>query len=406
MLRVGLTGGIGSGKSTVARQLATLGATVVDADAIAREVVEPGTPALARIRERFGDEILALDGSLDRPALGRLVFGDPSALRDLEAITHPAIWEVTAVRLGAAAQDGIVVHDMPLLVEKEMTGEYHLVIVVDASPQTRIERLRATRGMSEEDAQARIAAQADTQSRRRAADIWLDNDGRPQALESAVLGLWHERIVPFNENLRRGIRVRRPDHLTLAEPDPTWPTQAARLIARVRYALGDAIRDVEHIGSTSVPGLLAKDVIDLQVGVDDLAAADEADFVSALGAAGFPRIVDINGDNRKDGTSWPKRMHGSCDPARVVHLHVREHGSPGWAWALGFRDWLRSDEEARASYAALKLDLLAQGHAVQTYATAKEPWFDEVHAQVAPFAQAHRCRDREAGEKDRSGSAE
>jgi dephospho-CoA kinase len=397
MLRVGLTGGIGSGKSTVASQLATLGATVIDADQIAREVVEPGTPALAEIARRFGSDILASDGQLDRAGLGRLVFADSAALRDLEAITHPAIWARTAELMTAAAERGIAVHDMPLLVEKEMTGEYHLVLVVAADEEVRVERLRATRGMSESDARARIAAQSDDAARRRAADVWMENDGSPEALATAVLGLWHERIEPFEENLRRGIRVRRPDHLTLAEPDPTWPEQAERLIARVRHALGDRAVDIEHIGSTSVPGMVAKDVLDLQVGVADLGSADAAEFVGAMAAGGFPRVVEITGDNSKDGTTWPKRMHGSCDPARVVNIHVREHGSPGWAWALGFRDWLRSDEEARTAYAALKLDLLAQGHATESYGRAKEPWFDAVHDRIQPWANRHTVAARTSG---------
>src|SRR5690349_14310437 len=117
MLRVGLTGGIGSGKSTVARSLADLGAVVVDADAVAREVVEPGMPALSAIRDRFGDTVFGADGALDRPALGRVVFGDPKALADLEGITHPAIWRRTADLLAAAPADAILVHDMPLIVE-------------------------------------------------------------------------------------------------------------------------------------------------------------------------------------------------------------------------------------------------------------------------------------------------
>ncbi|MBD3785095.1 MAG: dephospho-CoA kinase [Micrococcales bacterium] len=170
MLRVGLTGGIGSGKSTAAAALADLGAVVVDADAVAREVVQPGRPALAAIAERFGADLVGDDGALDRAALGRVVFADPAALRDLEAITHPAIWERTAELVAAAPEDAVVVHDMPLLVEKGMTGEYHLVLVVGAPEEVRLERLVHDRGMGEDDARARIAAQADDAARRSAAD--------------------------------------------------------------------------------------------------------------------------------------------------------------------------------------------------------------------------------------------
>ncbi|HZB67464.1 MAG TPA: dephospho-CoA kinase, partial [Ornithinibacter sp.] len=169
MLRVGLTGGIGSGKSTVSAQLASLGAVVVDADAVAREVVEPGMPAFAAVVERFGPEVLRPDGALDRPALGRLVFADPAALRDLEAITHPQIWARTEEIVAGARPDAVVVHDMPLLVEKGMGAEYHLVLVVGAAEEVRLRRLVDQRGMSEADARARIAAQADDDARRAAA---------------------------------------------------------------------------------------------------------------------------------------------------------------------------------------------------------------------------------------------
>ncbi|MDT0215249.1 dephospho-CoA kinase [Rothia sp. ARF10] len=386
MLRVGLTGGIGSGKSTVARTLADLGAVVVDADAVAREVVEPGTPALTAIRERFGDEVFAGDGVLDRPALGRVVFGDAAALADLEAITHPAIWRRTAELLGEAPVDAVLVHDMPLIVEKSMGADYHLVVVVGATEEERLARLVRDRGMDERDARSRIAAQADDSTRRRAADVWIDNDGTPEQLDVEVRRLWAERLEPFNENLLHGIRARRPDTLTISEPREEWTAQAARLVARVEKALGERAVTVEHIGSTSVPGLPAKDVIDLQVGVASLDGADEQAFVDALARCGFPRVGEAAHDNGKDGQDWPKRFHGSADPGRVAHVHVREVGSPGYQWALAFRDWLRADAGARDEYAALKMDLLAKGLAPSDYALAKEPWFDSVHERVLAHA--------------------
>src|SRR6478609_6995336 len=180
MLRVGLTGGIGSGKSTVSAQLVSLGAVVVDADAVAREVVEPGTPALAAVADRFGAAVLDREGGLDRPALGRVVFGDPAALRDLETLTHPAIWARTAQIIDDAGPDAVVVHDMPLLVEKGMGADYHLVVVVGASQEVRVRRLVDQRGMSEADALARMAAQADDDARRAAADVWLPTRRPPR----------------------------------------------------------------------------------------------------------------------------------------------------------------------------------------------------------------------------------
>ena len=393
MLRIGLTGGIGSGKSTVSARLAELGAVVVDADKIAREVVEPGEPALEQIRERFGDAVFTADGTLDRPALGRIVFGDPQALADLEGITHPAIWRRTAERFAAAEAAGsaIGVHDMPLLVEKQMAGEYHLVLVVDTDEEVRLQRLVELRGMPPEEARSRIAAQATDEQRRAAADVLLDNNGTPEELVAQVDRLWQERLTPFADNLAAGRRREREPVITLSDPDPTWPEQAARHLARIRHALGERAVTLDHIGSTAVPGLVAKDVLDLQVGVSSLADADEEDFVAALTAAGYPRVAGYLADTpRVDGQEpqeWPKRFHGNCDPGVAVHLHVREVGSPGWRWALLFRDWLRAEPAAREEYAAVKRGVEARRLSMEDYAEAKEPWFDGIHERLEVWAR-------------------
>lgn len=400
MLRVGLTGGIGSGKSTVSAQLASLGAVVVDADTVAREVVEPGMPAYAAVVERFGPEVVRPDGALDRPALGRLVFADPAALRDLEAITHPQIWARTEEIVAGAPPDAVVVHDMPLLVEKGMGADYHLVLVVGAAEQVRLRRLVDQRGMSEADANARIAAQADDDARRAAADVWLDNEGTTEALRVSVLRLWHERLEPFEANVRHGIRSRL-SHPTLSPPDPTWPAQADRLLARIRRAVHPTAVTLDHIGSTAVPGLVAKDVVDLQVGVPSLAQADDPSFVTAMAAAGFVRPDGVWDDNGKDGTRWPKRFHASCDPGRVAHVHVREVGSPGWAWALMFRDWLRSDPAERVGYATMKTELAATVASVTDYAEAKEPWFEDADVRARAWAQRTAWRPSVDGSGDR-----
>lgn len=189
-LQVGLTGGIGSGKSTVSARLAELGAVVVDYDLLAREAVEPGTPALAAIRERFGDAVVAADGSLDRPALGAVVFADETARRDLEAITHPAIRDLAAARIGAAPDDAVVVHDHPLLVEMGMAAACDVVVVVDLPPELQVRRLVEQRGMTETDARARLAAQTSREQRLAAADEVLDNRGSREELLAAVDALW------------------------------------------------------------------------------------------------------------------------------------------------------------------------------------------------------------------------
>ena len=269
-------GGIGSGKSTVATALRDLGAHVIDADVVAREVVEPGTPTLARIAERFGPQLVRPDGSLDRAATGRdRVPGPGGAGRPRPH--HRVRRSRPGSRNGGPRPDvqAISVYDMPLLVERRLWPREHLTVVVGADAETRVRRLVEQRGLSEADARHRIARQATDAERRAAADVWVDNDGDLAATHDQVRDLWFERLVPFNANLLAGTRARRPDLPTIAPPDPTWPAQADRLVARIADALGDRAPRVEHIGSTSVPGLAAKDVIDLQVGVTSLADADD-----------------------------------------------------------------------------------------------------------------------------------
>ncbi|MFI8099988.1 dephospho-CoA kinase [Streptomyces sp. NPDC086023] len=192
MLKVGLTGGIGAGKSEVSRLLAGYGAVVVDADRIAREVVEPGTPGLAAIVEAFGESVLAPDGSLDRPKLGSVVFADQDRLRTLNGIVHPLVGARSAELEAAAGPDAIVVHDVPLLTENGLAPLYDLVVVVDASPETQLARLTALRGMAEEEARARMAAQADREQRLAVASLVVDNDGPLEALEPQVRKVWEE----------------------------------------------------------------------------------------------------------------------------------------------------------------------------------------------------------------------
>jgi dephospho-CoA kinase len=189
MLMIGLTGGIGSGKSTVAASLARRGAIVIDADAIAREVVEPGMPALAKLVERFGADILRPDGSLDRPALAEKAFVSDETRKDLEGITHPAIGAEFIRRVSEAPQDAVLVHDVPLLVEANRAGDYAGVIVVDAPVEVRLSRL-VGRGVARDDAERRIALQASDEERRKVATWWVDNAGDLDALEKQVEAIW------------------------------------------------------------------------------------------------------------------------------------------------------------------------------------------------------------------------
>jgi dephospho-CoA kinase len=387
VIRVGLTGGIGAGKSAVARRLAELGAVIVDADLVAREVVAPGTPGLAAVVEQFGRDMLTPDGCLDRGSLGAVVFADEGRRRTLEAIVHPLVARRTGELVASAPSGAVVVHDVPLLVEKGMGSGYHLVLMVDAPAPTRVRRIIEGRGMTEQDAWARVRVQATDEQRRAAADVWLDNTGTPVQLVRAVDRLWHERLVPFAANVASRRRTPRPDAaVLLVDDDPAWPAQAERLAARVAAAVGDRGRGVEHVGSTAVPGLAAKDVIDLQLGVTDLADVDS--LRTDLQDAGFPAVPGIWHDNPKpvdpDPAHWRKRLHASADPGRAVNLHVREIHGPGWRYALLIRDWLRMDAAARADYEVEKLRLAGACASTAEYAEAKEPWFD--HA--LPRAQA------------------
>ena len=194
MVMVGLTGGIGAGKSTVATMLTARGAVVVDADAIAREVVEPGSPALNELAARFGADVVTPDGRLDRTRLAERAFATPDAKRDLEAITHPAIGAEFLRQVAAAPKGAVVVHDVPLLVESTRGYDYAGVIVVEAPLETRLARLEA-RGVAREDAERRIANQASDEERRAVATWVVDNSGDLDSLEAQIDELWPKLVA-------------------------------------------------------------------------------------------------------------------------------------------------------------------------------------------------------------------
>lgn len=191
-MRVGLTGGIASGKSTVSAILSELGAVVIDADRLAREVVAKGTPGLEQVVEAFGPEILTEDGEMDRAAVGRIVFADEQKRRLLERIVHPLVFERYAELEAAAPADAIVVHDVPLLAESGRAAEFDAVIVVDVPHETQVERLRRDRDMAREDAEARIAAQATREQRRAIATYVIENTGTREDLRQRVTEVFEQ----------------------------------------------------------------------------------------------------------------------------------------------------------------------------------------------------------------------
>ncbi len=192
VLRVGLTGGIASGKSLVSSELAARGALVIDADRLAREVLEPGSAGLEQVVEAFGAEVLDHDGALDRPVLGRIVFADPSARERLNAIVHPLVRGRAAERAESAEPGTIVVEDIPLLVETGQAGRFDVVVVVQSAERERLRRMTQERGMSPEEARARIEAQADDAQRAAVADVVLHNDGAPDELVAKVQELYEQ----------------------------------------------------------------------------------------------------------------------------------------------------------------------------------------------------------------------
>lgn len=294
-MRIGLSGGIGSGKSSVAALLAERGAVIVDADAIAREVVAPGTAGLAAVLADFGTDVAAADGSLDRAALAEVVFADEAARQRLERITHPLIWAEAERQFSVVPQDGIVVHDMPLLVEKSMSADYHLVVIVMADQAIRLQRLVQGRGLDRVDALARMHAQATDAQRRAAADVLLENDGSPDDLAEAVRLLWQERIAPMAALLTEGEPA--PEAQRITSDAVSLAQTAARTAARVGRALGDPGARLTRITRERTRLILAM----------TLTGHPGAEAPSSLLRAGFPAIGE-----HQYGTTDP-----SC-PSRIT----------------------------------------------------------------------------------------
>lgn len=292
MLRIGLTGGIGAGKSTVAKELESLGAVIIDGDKIAREVVEPGTEGLAALVAAFGDGILSPDRSLNRPALAAIAFSDDESRAKLNAITHPLVGARSQQLIAGAGPDAIIVQDIPLLVENHAAPMFSLVIVVWVDAEERVRRLVGSRGMAEADARARIAAQATDAQRRAVADVWLDNSGPPAQTVAAVRTLWAERIAPFAANIAAGTAA--------AGPPPVTGDAGRdnRLRGRVWVALGADATAVTVEGGVAT--------------VTPAAGATDDGAAAALEPIGLIRVAP--GDYR------------SADPARADRVRIAGAG--------------------------------------------------------------------------------
>jgi dephospho-CoA kinase len=376
MLRIGLTGGIGAGKSTVSATFAECGGVIVDGDVISREVVQPGTEGLTALVDHFGADILLPDGALNRPALAAKAFIDEQQRAKLNAIVHPLVAKRRAEIVAAVSEDEVVVEDIPLLVESQMAPLFPLVVVVHADADERLRRLVGQRGMHEADARARIAAQAQEEHRRRVADVWLDNSGSPAELIEKARELWFGRILPFAHNLTTRTPAARPHDLVAA--DPAWADQAARIRARLNTTCGHRALCIDHIGSTAVAGLDARDVIDIQITVASMQVADE--LAGDLLRTGYPLVESVTADRRFDGAEglWPKRFHASADPGRPTHIHLRVDGEPNQRFALLFVDWLNANPGVRKDY--LDVKRTGDGDAITR-------WFTDAYPRAWAWAQ-------------------
>ena len=316
---------------------------LVDADALAREVVEPGTPGLARWSRAFGQDILTPDGGLDRPRLGALVFGDPERLAVLNGIVHPLVREQAAALIAARPAGAVVVQDIPLLVETGQGSSFHLVLVVDAPDDVRVQRMVQHRHMTEEEARSRMAAQAaagrPAGSGRRGAGQLRHHGGTAgrggPAVEvpaGTVCGeLSRQRPAPRGRRAGAGTRTTR-----------TGARQAGRLIARLRAAARDGHpgRGPHRIHCRSRTRREGRHRPPAGGGGPGRRGPDRAAAGRRRLSQPGPGPLDSPKPGARTRRDWSKRLHGNADPGRPVNLHVRAAGSPGWRFALCFRDWL------------------------------------------------------------------
>lgn len=264
MLSIGLTGGIAAGKSLLAARFRELGAVLVDADRLARDVVAPGTPGLAAVVEHFGAGMLLPDGSLDRPRLGSIVFGDAGAREALNGIVHPLVRDAAREMKNHAGPGAVVVQDIPLLVETGQGSNFHLVVVVQAPEDLRIARMVRDRGMSENEARARMAAQATDAQRKAAADVVIVNDGGQEHVLAAVDELWHGRLLPFAANLAAGIPAQRGAPLP-GDSGPARTARMSRAAARLAAAMGQAACGMGETAAGGHLGGPADSVIEIRL---------------------------------------------------------------------------------------------------------------------------------------------
>ena len=299
---------------------------------------------------------------------------------------HPLVGARTGPLMAAAAPDAVIVHDIPLLVENGLATAYHLVVVVDAPVEVRVRRLVTARGMAEDDARARIRAQASDEQRRAVADVWLDNGGP----ETPCSG--RRRAVGRPARAVRGEPPAAQAAPAVSAEDrrvrPHLAAQAERVLARVRAAAGELALRADHIGSTSCwPARQGRP----RPAAHGVHFGRRGHIAGLLSDAGFPRLEGDCVDDAQDGTgTWPKRLHVGADPKRPVNLHVRSQETPAWRLALLFRDYVRAHPDERDDYRDVKLRL-AEAHAadgtVEAYADEKQDWVNAAFVRAGKWAE-------------------
>ncbi|MFC8304560.1 dephospho-CoA kinase [Specibacter sp. NPDC057265] len=310
MLSLGLTGGIAAGKSLLTTRLRELGAVVIDADRLARDVVAPGTPGLAAIVANFGDRILQPDGSLHRAKLGSLVFADQSARESLNAIVHPRVRRAANALKRDAGEGSIVVQDIPLLVESGQQASFHLVLVVQARAEERIARMVLDRGMTREDAVARMSAQASDEQRAAAADVVISNNGSPEQAVAELDALWRERLLPFAANMA----ARRPADHVAGKPGAAGNGGAEAARVRLAARLEHVVDGLDCAVESDAGGL----VFTIRQRPEAVAPGEE--LTTALAGAGFfPKPMPPSG---------PEVLY-SADPAVVAGVRIMPGAGAG-----------------------------------------------------------------------------
>ena len=405
MLRIGLTGGIGAGKSAVSATFSQCGGVVVDGDVIAREVVEPGTEGLAALVDAFGDDILLPDGALNRPALAAKAFSSDETRATLNGIVHPLVGKRRAELIAAVPEDSVVVEDIPLLVESGMAPMFPLVVVVFADAEVRLTRLVEQRGMAEDDARARIAAQASDSS----------------VARSPMSG-WTIRVLPRrwpNVLVRSGITASRRSppisvRATLLAHPSDWflPIRSGRTRPHASSPVSRPRVGQTRCASTTsapprFPGWTRRMPSTFRSRSNHWLR--QTNSTAALRSAGYPRIDDVSSDVVKldarstaerfdhsgDAALWRKRLHGSADPGRPTFVHLRVDGWPNQQFALLFVDWLKANPDVRDEYLSVKRDAeraASPDGDIERYLDVKEPWFLEAYRRAWDWADSSSWR--------------